>query len=80
MFHPRVKGTYYEMGYEYGSVLYKHGFRVSEQSVEKLDFGRESEKEVKRVFPEILEETRGFADACLHSFLKDVTEPGRENV
>jgi len=68
MFHPRVKGTYYEMGYKYGSILHKHGFRVSEQSTEKLDFGRESEKEVKRVFPEILEEIQGFADACHASY------------
>lgn len=68
MFHPRVKGTYYEMGYKYGSILYKHGFRVSEQSTEKLDFGRKSEKEVRRVFPEILEEIQGFAEACHASY------------
>lgn len=68
MFHPRVKGTYYEMGYRYGSILYKRGFRISEQTTEKLDFGKRSEKEVKRVFPEILEEIRGFADACHASY------------
>jgi len=68
MFHPRVKGTYYEMGYQYGTIIYKHGFRVSEQSAEKLDFGKKSEKEVKRVFPEILEEIQGFADACHASY------------
>jgi predicted choloylglycine hydrolase len=68
MFHPRVEGSYYEMGYRYGTVMYKHGFRVSEQTTEKLDFGRKSEKEVKRVFPEILEEIQGFADACHTSY------------
>ena len=68
MFHPRVKGTYYEMGHKYGSVLYKHGFRVLEQTAEKLDFGRKSEKEVRRVFPEILEEIQGFADGCHVSY------------
>ncbi len=68
MFHPRVKGSYYEMGYRYGTVLYKHGFRVSEQTTEKLDFGIKSEKEVKRVFPEILEEIQGFSDACHTSY------------
>ena len=68
MFHPRVKGTYYEMGYRYGTILYKHGFRVTEQPTEKLDFGRKSEKEVKRVFPEVLEEIQGFADACHASY------------
>lgn len=64
MFHPRVKGTYYEMGRQYGTILYKHGFRVPEQTSEKLDFGRKCEKEVKQIFPEALEEIHGFADAC----------------
>lgn len=68
MYHTRVKGTYYEMGYNYGSILYKHGFRVSGQSSEKLEFGDKSEMEVKRVFPEIIEEIRGFADACHASY------------
>ena len=48
--------------------MYKHGFRVSELPSEKLDFGRKSEKEVKRVFPEVLEEIKGFADACHTSY------------
>lgn len=68
MFHPRVVGTYYEMGYQYGTILYKHGYRVPEQSKEKIDFGRKCEKEVKRVFPEVLEEIQGFADACHASY------------
>jgi predicted choloylglycine hydrolase len=68
VFHPTVKGSYYDMGYRYGTVLYSHGFRVSDQSGEKLDFGRKSEIEVKRVFPNVLEEIRGFADACHTSY------------
>ena len=68
MFHPIVKGTYYEMGHRYGAILYKHGFKVPEQSDEKLEFGRKSEGEVKRVFPDILEEIKGFADACHSSY------------
>ncbi|NWF86539.1 choloylglycine hydrolase [Candidatus Bathyarchaeota archaeon] len=56
------------MGQSYGSLLYKHGFRVSKQPDEKLEFGKQSEKEVKRIFPEILEEIRGFADACHASY------------
>ncbi|MFQ6087923.1 MAG: C45 family autoproteolytic acyltransferase/hydrolase [Candidatus Methanofastidiosia archaeon] len=68
MYHNLVKGTYYNMGFKYGSILYKHGFRISEQSSEKLNFGRKSEKEVKRIFPDILEEIKGFADACHASY------------
>jgi len=64
VFHPRLSGTYYEMGFQYGTVLYKHGFRVPEQSSERLSLGKECEREVKRVFPQILEEIQGFADAC----------------
>jgi hypothetical protein len=68
MFHTRVKGTYYEMGYSYGTNLYKHGFRVPEQSTQKLEFGDKCEKEVRQFFPEILEEIRGFAAACHASY------------
>jgi predicted choloylglycine hydrolase len=68
MFHPTVRGKYHEMGYSYGTVLYKHGFRISQQSDDKLEFGRRSEKEVRRVFPEVLEEIKGFADACHGSY------------
>ena len=72
MYHPVVKGTYYEMGKKYGAILYKHGFRIQEQSAEKLEFGKKSEKELERVFPEVLEEMRGFAEAC-HSSHEDMT-------
>jgi len=68
MFHPMVRGTYYEMGHRYGTILYKHGFRVPEQSSERLSLGKKCEKEVKRVFPQILEEIQGFADACHASY------------
>ena len=64
MYHPVVRGDYYEMGHRYGAILYKHGFKIPAQPDEKLEFGRKSEDEVKRVFPDILEEIRGFADAC----------------
>lgn len=68
MYHPRVSGTYHEMGNHYGTTLYKHGFRLPEQSREKQEFGRRSEKEVKRVFPEILDELHGFATAVHSSY------------
>ncbi len=68
MFHPEVRGSYYKMGYRYGTILYKHGFRATEQRREKLEFGRESEKEIKQFFPEILEEMQGFADTCHASY------------
>jgi len=68
MYKPVVKGTYHEMGLRYGTSLYKHGFRLDEQKPEKLEFGGKCEKEVERVFPEALEEIKGFAEAVHASF------------
>jgi predicted choloylglycine hydrolase len=68
MYRSRVSGTYYNMGFGYGSLLYRHGYRVPEVSNETLAFGRECEKEVKRIFPDVLDEIRGFADACHTSY------------
>jgi len=67
-YHSRVSGTYYEMGFGYGRLIYKHGFRVPEVTKETLTFGVECEKEVKRIFPDVLDEMRGFADACHASY------------
>jgi len=68
MYRPVVRGTYHEMGLNYGTILYKHGFRLDKQTPEKLEFGRKGEKEVKRVFPEILEEIEGFSEAVHASY------------
>jgi len=60
------KGTHYEIGNSYGSLAYAKGFRVKRLSHIDLDkkFIDESETVVRNVFPEILEEIRGFADGC----------------
>lgn len=53
------------MGFNYGSLLYRHGIRLHlpEIKSQTLAFGKECEKEVKRIFPDVLDEIRGFADA-----------------
>jgi len=56
------------MGFKYGAILHKHGFRAPKMSSERLAFGRECVREVERVFPDVLEEIRGFADACQTSY------------
>ena len=56
------------MGRSYAAILYRHGFRVAAQPEEKLDFAAKSESEVRRVFPEILDEIRGFAEGCHASY------------
>jgi len=68
MFHPTLRGNYCDMGKRYGDLLYRHGFRVDEQPQEKLDFGRKSVPEVRRVFPEVLDEIQGFAEGCHSSY------------
>jgi hypothetical protein len=48
-----MKGEYYEMEHPYGTLSHKHGFKLDEQPSEKVSFGRESEEEVKRIFPRL---------------------------
>ena len=64
MRHPTVRGTYYEMGYHDGRKRVKNGFRMPTSSEDELAFASASEAEIKRVFPEILQEITGLADAC----------------
>lgn len=64
MYHPRLRGTHYEMGKHYGSILYKNGFRFPKVSEEKLIFGRQSHGLLKDFYPELIEEMKGFAEGC----------------
>ena len=71
MYHPRLKGTHYEMGQHYASIIYKNGFRISQLpklTGKAIDFGKKSEIIVKKFYPEILEEVKGFADGCKGSY------------
>ena len=52
------------MGAKYGTTLRKHGFNLQELPNKMLTFASACEVEVKRIFPEILDEIHGFADAC----------------
>src|SRR3989304_4150658 len=86
MHHPRLRGSYYEMGLRYGTVLRKHGFKLPEVSAQTLALGNSSVDEVTKHFPDILEEIRGFADGCelnheaLRAFITTVgaTEPPKQ--
>jgi predicted choloylglycine hydrolase len=68
MLHPRVEGAYYQIGADEGAVLYRRGFRVPVPSRERVSFGTGSEEEVRRIFPEVLDELRGSADGCQTSY------------
>ena len=64
MYHPRLRGSYYEMGYTYSLILNKVGFKLPLIPENRLDLGLKCKKEVNRFFPEIMEEIQGITDAC----------------
>ena len=70
MYHPRLRGTYHEMGMKYGTLLAKHGFKLPQVEESATALGMKCEEQVKRVFPEILEEVRGFAEAIHEPYEK----------
>ena len=63
MYHPRLRGTYHQMGLKYGAMLRRHGFKLPEIKEETLQLGLKCEGDVKAVFPEVLEEVRGLSEA-----------------
>lgn len=62
MYHPRLYGRYYDMGFKYGKLLYeKVNFGVPIISNEKMDFGLKSYQMLREYYPEVIEEIEGFA-------------------
>jgi predicted choloylglycine hydrolase len=51
------------MGIKYGKSLEKHGFKLPKVEQDAAALSRSCEAEVKNVFPEILQEIHGFAEA-----------------
>ncbi len=63
MYHPRLYGDFYDMGYKYGNLLYKTAnFRLPEIDKRKKDFGLDCIADLKQFYPEIMDEINGFAD------------------
>ncbi len=64
MYHPRLKGSHYEMGQKMGVVFKKFNvkFPINLDSFQ-IKFGRESGKLLKKFFPEAAEEIKGVTDA-----------------
>ena len=65
MYHPRLEGNHYEMGFHYGSLLLKGGVSFEEiikLTDEQIEFGKESLKICEKVIPKICDEIRGLAD------------------
>lgn len=62
MYHPRLYGDYYDMGLKYGKLLCeKANFALPKISKKKTEFGLESFIELRKYYPEVVEEIEGFA-------------------
>lgn len=62
MYHPRLYGDFYEMGFKYGNLLYKKDISLPLISERSADFGAQCYQEVKRFYPELIAEFQGFAE------------------
>lgn len=62
MYHPRLKGSYTEMGKKYGALLHKNGFIFPNVSDDQIEFGRNSYSILKDFYPDVCEEIQAFSE------------------
>lgn len=63
MYHPRFKGKHYEMGQKFGNILQKANIKFPIKLDDfQLKYGKESEKLLRKYFPEAAEEIKGITD------------------
>lgn len=67
MYHGRFRGSHYECGYKYGSLIKKNGVLLNTCPTfpvdkARIDFGIECVGEVKKFYPEVVDEVKGMAD------------------
>ncbi len=75
MYHTRFKGTHYEIGYRYGSLLFSKGKYILENvpfeiTQERMDYAESCLPYYRQWFPSILEEIQGLADGQQCDFNK----------
>lgn len=68
MYHSKFKGTHYEAGFKWGSLILKNGKKINNTHTfitteERKKFARECIADYKKYFPEVLEEIKGIADS-----------------
>ncbi|MBN1330131.1 MAG: hypothetical protein JXA54_11715 [Candidatus Heimdallarchaeota archaeon] len=59
-----LKGSYYDMGYEYGKMLAKINFHLPPVTKKCMELGLKCKEYVGSIFPEYLEELQGIATAA----------------
>jgi predicted choloylglycine hydrolase len=73
MYHPRLKGNHYDMGFHYGEILYKSGLNFDESiklTEEQLCFGREAFPVYEKYAPQIMQEVKGLAEGSKTPYTK----------
>lgn len=71
MYHPRLQGSHYAMGYHYGELMHKKGVtlnNVMQLTEEQLEFGKTSLKICEKYVPNICAEIKGFSEGLKCSF------------
>ena len=73
MYHARFKGSHYECGYNYGKILKNHGIKIDSCPTfpitkNRIEFGKKCLKIYKEIYPEVIEEIKGFAEGNETSF------------
>ncbi|OGP55827.1 MAG: hypothetical protein A2Y65_01920 [Deltaproteobacteria bacterium RBG_13_52_11] len=73
MYHPRFKGSHYDIGLKFGKILKKQNIDfdkiISLDDFQK-DFGNKSQKILSNVFPEVCNEIRGMTDGLNYPYEK----------
>jgi len=65
MYHPRFKGKHYEIGLKYGGLLKKNNIDLlglTDLDDFQFNYGNQSERILRKCFPEACDEIRGMAD------------------
>jgi predicted choloylglycine hydrolase len=71
MYHPRFKGSHYDIGLKFGRILKKKNIdfdRLIDLNRFQKDFGKKSQMILSKVFPEVCDEIRGMTDGLNYSY------------
>lgn len=61
MYHPRLYGSFYDMGFKYGSLLHQKEIPTLSMTQRQAEFGATCYQAVSHFYPQLIEEFEGFA-------------------
>ena len=73
MYHPRFKGSHYDIGLKFGKLLRKKNIdldRLIDLNKFQKDFGKKSQIILSQIFPEVCDEIRGLTDGLNYPYEK----------